>query len=85
MLSLWEADVRVERAKLTTKGQLTVPKAVRDRLGVQAGDELEFVEENGIFLVRKGAATSGIRRYVGFLKELEGQDPDQLVREMRGD
>ncbi len=31
------------RARVTSKGQVTVPKTVRDRLGVQAGDELDFV------------------------------------------
>lgn len=29
-------------AKLTSKGQLTVPKAVRDALGIKAGDVVVF-------------------------------------------
>lgn len=29
-------------AKLTSKGQVTVPKAVREALGLEAGDELVF-------------------------------------------
>lgn len=29
-------------ARMTSKGQITVPKQVRERLGIQAGDELEF-------------------------------------------
>lgn len=29
-------------AKITSKGQLTVPREVRDRLGVGPGDSLEF-------------------------------------------
>lgn len=29
-------------AKLTSKGQITVPKAVRDELGLRTGDSLEF-------------------------------------------
>lgn len=27
---------------ITTKGQVTIPKPVRDRLGVKAGDEVSF-------------------------------------------
>jgi AbrB family looped-hinge helix DNA binding protein len=29
-------------AKVTSKGQVTVPKAVRDALGIKAGDEVVF-------------------------------------------
>lgn len=29
-------------AKLTSKGQITVPKRVRDALGLQAGDDVVF-------------------------------------------
>jgi AbrB family looped-hinge helix DNA binding protein len=31
-------------ATLTSKGQLTVPKAVRDALGVGPGDRVDFVQ-----------------------------------------
>ena len=30
------------RARITSQGQITVPKAVRDAIGVGPGDELEF-------------------------------------------
>lgn len=40
-------------AKLTSKGQLTVPKAVRDALGLKVGDEVIFrVEGNRAVLAR---------------------------------
>ena len=40
-------------AKLTSKGQLTVPKAVRDALGLREGDEVVFrVEGNRAVLAR---------------------------------
>ncbi len=35
------------RAKITSKGQVTIPKAVRDELGIRPGDALEFTVENG--------------------------------------
>jgi AbrB family looped-hinge helix DNA binding protein len=34
-------------AKITAKGQITVPKAVRDALGVKEGDSLIFRVEDG--------------------------------------
>ena len=35
------------QATITTKGQVTVPKAVRDKLNLHAGDKLEFIIEDG--------------------------------------
>ena len=34
-------------ARLTSKGQITIPKAVRDALGLDAGDEVLFRVEGG--------------------------------------
>jgi AbrB family looped-hinge helix DNA binding protein len=31
-------------ATLTSKGQITIPKSVREEMGVTAGDRLEFIE-----------------------------------------
>jgi AbrB family looped-hinge helix DNA binding protein len=40
-------------AKITSKGQVTVPKAVRDALGIQQGDAVIFrVEGNRAVLAR---------------------------------
>ncbi|NOZ53027.1 MAG: AbrB/MazE/SpoVT family DNA-binding domain-containing protein [Gammaproteobacteria bacterium] len=37
-------------ARITSKGQVTIPKEVRSRLGVDTGDRIEFVEiETGVF------------------------------------
>ncbi len=32
---------------VTSKGQVTIPKQVRDRLGVHQGDRIEFVVDSG--------------------------------------
>jgi len=40
-------------ARMTSKGQVTVPKAVREALGIQEGDEVVFrVEGNRAVLAR---------------------------------
>lgn len=47
-----ETDVD-SAAKVTSKGQVTVPKAVRDALGLKEGDEVVFrVEGNRAVLAR---------------------------------
>lgn len=40
-------------ATVTSKGQVTIPKAVRDALGVGTGDRLAFVVVNGDAVVSK--------------------------------
>lgn len=50
-------------ATLTSKGQLTVPKAVRDALGLAAGDRVQFIEQEGGF--RLVAATRDARELKG--------------------
>jgi antitoxin PrlF len=53
-------------ATITSKGQITIPKEVRERLGVEAGDRLEFVEEEkGVYKVV--AATKDVRHLRGLV------------------
>jgi antitoxin PrlF len=42
------------KAKITSKGQITLPAALRKELGVKTGDSVMFVpEKNGAFRVRR--------------------------------
>jgi AbrB family looped-hinge helix DNA binding protein len=53
-------------AKITSKGQVTIPKPVRDALGVKAGDRLDFViQDNGRVVLRAG--TLSVRDLRGIL------------------
>ncbi len=74
----------MSKAKITTKGQITVPKQVRDRLGLRTGDELEFVEKDGVYRLKKCLSPTPFKKYRGYLKNLAGVDPDKVVQEMRG-
>lgn len=57
-----------QSAQLTSKGQLTVPKAIRDHLKVTSGDRIEFVEdENGRIYLR--AKTVRAADLAGILKK----------------
>jgi len=50
--------------KVTIKGQVTIPKEVREKLGIQPLSEVEFVEEQGrVFLVKKEAGKRDQRRF----------------------
>lgn len=71
-------------ARVTSKGQVTIPKEVRDRLGIGPGDEVEFVDDGGVTVIRKEIRESPFREYRGYLKHLAGRDSDEVVDEMRG-
>ena len=71
------------RAKLTSKGQVTLPKILRDRLGLKAGDNIEFVEGSDGFHLRKCISESPFRKYRGFLTHLAGHTTDEIMAELR--
>lgn len=57
-------------ATVTSKGQITIPREVREALGIEAGDRVEFVaQEKGVYTVV--AATRDVRH----LKGLVGKPP----------
>ncbi len=72
------------QSKITSKGQITLPVALRERMGLRPGDVVEFVEENGRIVLRKHFDESPFAPWVGYLKHLQGQDVDELIEEMRG-
>lgn len=53
-------------ATLTSKGQLTIPKPVRDQLRLHPGDRLEFlVQENGhVEMIPKRSPMTALKRMV---------------------
>ena len=42
-----------ETVRVSGKGQVVIPKAVRDRLGLRAGDELSVGVQDGKIVLRK--------------------------------
>ena len=74
-------------AVVTTKGQITIPKAVRHGLGLEAGDRIEFVElEKGVYAVV--AVTRDVRDLKGIVpkpaKRVSVVDMNRAVRRHAG-
>jgi AbrB family looped-hinge helix DNA binding protein len=45
--------------RMTSKGQVTIPKEIRDRYGLSAGDYLVLEPKDENFVVRKGEIRAG--------------------------
>jgi AbrB family looped-hinge helix DNA binding protein len=81
---------------LTVKGQVTIPKDVRDALGLKPGDAVEFDwNANGEAIIRKPVAEPAeafemtLRRFRENAKRFaqmfpQGIDSVEYVRDMRG-
>jgi AbrB family looped-hinge helix DNA binding protein len=76
-----------KQAKITTKGQITVPIAIRKALGVRAGDVLLFEEDKNGVRVRPMRKESPFARYRGIGNAGIGSGKKAInrwTREMRG-
>jgi AbrB family looped-hinge helix DNA binding protein len=80
--------------RVTTKGQVTIPKDIRDHLGIKPGSEVEFVREaDKVRLVASSEATSQeermrrIREALGRMAgtiDTGGMDGKEYVDWLRG-
>jgi AbrB family looped-hinge helix DNA binding protein len=70
------------KATMGERGQVTIPKPVRDRLGLRAGQRLEVTEESGRVVLEKAPDDGPVLRRVGTLKL--PRSVDEIMDEMRG-
>ena len=73
---------------ITVKGQVTIPKAMRDHMNAAQGQELEFVAQpNGqvlMFPAKKSAeAENPFLKWMG--TGVSGMTTEEILRETRGD
>ncbi|NUO10163.1 MAG: AbrB/MazE/SpoVT family DNA-binding domain-containing protein [Candidatus Brocadia sp.] len=70
--------------KITSKGQVTIPKEIRDKLGIRPGEDIAFEEKNGTFYIRKSLKKSPFDKWVGRLKKYRRQKTDEIIKDLRG-
>jgi len=81
--------MEMELAKITIRGQITIPKKIRNRLGVKDGDKVIFIEENGRVIIENAAMIALKKAQDAFTGEAERlglkneQDIVNLVKEVR--
>jgi len=73
--------------RVTTKGQVTIPQHIREKLGITPATEIDFIEEKDrIYLVKKKGGNITTRRF----RKLRGiatvkMTTDEIMALTRGD
>ncbi len=71
--------MEVYRSKMTSKGQITIPKSIRELLHLLKGDEVVLVPtEKGVILKRETASLRGIWK-----DELNEKEINNGIKEIR--
>jgi antitoxin PrlF len=72
--------------KITAKGQVTIPKRLRDYLGVKPGSEIEFELSDAGEVVLRTKEKQRKGRFDALRGSVKlGMTTDQLMRLLRGD
>ncbi len=70
------------KAKVAERGQVTIPKALRVRLGIRPGTVLEFSEEKGRLVVTKKESADPVDEIYGTLGR--GRKTKEIMDALRG-
>ena len=79
----------MELAKITSKGQITIPIAIRKLLGVKEGDKVMFIQEGDKVIMMNAsinALLTAQKEFQGIADELDiycEQDVVDMVKEIR--
>lgn len=72
------------KATLTSKGQITIPKAIRQRLGLEPGQVLEFDEEAPYLRAVPVFDADAMRSLVGCARGRIEMSTEEWLDETRG-
>ena len=72
---------------VTSKGQVTIPKAVRDHLGIEPGAAVSFdLDEQGRVILTRTDGAMPISRFAALRGSAgPGQSTDDIMRLLRGE
>ena len=72
------------KAKVTSKGQVTLPKSCRDKLGLRTGTVLDFEAVDGVLMARKIQEEDVFRKWRGRGHLPRNLDVDGYLNLVRG-
>lgn len=71
------------KSRVTERGQITIPKKFRDRLGIRPGQIVDFQEKDGRLVITRRNASDPLDEVFGILSS--DRSSDDLLAELRGD
>ena len=71
-------------ATLSQRGQVTIPKSCRDKLGLRTGTVLDFEARDGVLVARKVQPEDVFRKWRGRGQLPTGPGVDEYLDEVRG-
>ena len=79
-IGITKAEVQ-KTMRVTTKGQVTIPRNVREALGIAPESEIEFIEENGRYYLAKSNQPKARKRFARFRGIATAQmSTDEIMR-----
>ena len=70
------------KTRVSERGQITIPKAIRERLGIRPGQVLEVREQDGTVVAYKAATIDPLEAVTGSIETDCGTD--DLIETIRG-
>lgn len=71
------------KSTLSERGQITIPKKLREQLGLRQGQQVDFEIQGGVLIGRKGVVGDPVMDVIGILTH-QDLDVDRTLEESRG-
>ena len=72
--------------RIGERGQVTIPKDLRDKFRLEPHDDVTFLEAHGELVLRKKqapVADHGMRKWIGRVREMP-ESVDEFIDDLRG-
>lgn len=73
--------------RVTSKGQVTIPQRIREKLGITANSEVDFIEEGGRVVLRKVKSSRTLSDRIERVRRVAtvAMTTEEIMRLTRGD
>ena len=71
------------RTKVSEKGQITVPKVLRNSLGIRPGDELDVIDDGGRLVLSRAIHDDPVAAVYGIVNTGR-RATDEIIEDLRG-